>query len=242
MVELRKELLVSMCVPLCRRAGIRLANALTLASPYQRDIDVLHWSNAFATRTYWLLGALAVAACAEPTAPLEPTFAYTCDTTVGPNLGEDQQALLNSLPRRGRLTIDDEWADIARQVPGGWGGYFFDLEDGTYTTYLVDPSKRDEATAALLDFGIDIRQARVKQGLWDFAQLYDWDRYIRIRLNESFALQFPSKSINRALNRLVYGAPDVDTGDSLGTFLSSLALPCDLLVIRLEPPIIVVGA
>jgi hypothetical protein len=128
------------------------------------------------------------------------------------------------------------FADIARKVPGGWGGYFF--EDGIYTTYLVDPSKREEATAALLEFGIYIRPGRVKQGLWNFAQLYDWKLYIYAQ--SSGAPKFISTNIDQALNRVVFGVPNAETGDSLATFFSSLALPCDLLVIELGS--IVVGA
>ena len=175
-------------------------------------------------------------ACADPTAPLEPTFAYTCDPTLGPNR---TQARLQPLRTRTRTlrSSDQVFADITRKVPGGWGGYFFDFEDGTYTTYLVDPSKAVEATAALLELGIHIRQARVKQGLWDFAQLYDWQLYIYA---ESGAPQYISTNIDQALNRVVFGVKDVATGDSLATFFSSLVLPCDLLVIELAS--IMVGA
>jgi len=189
------------------------------------------------TRTCWLLGTLAVAACAEPTAPLEHTFTYACDSTVGPNLTKPRLYPLRTQARSLR-TSDEVFADIARKVPGGWGGYFFDFDDWTYGTYLVDPSKHAEATTALLEFGIDIRQMRVKQGRWDFAQLYDWKLYIYA--HSSGAPRFVSTNINEALNRLVFGVADVATGDSLAAFFSSLALPCDLLVIELGS--IVVGA
>jgi hypothetical protein len=113
-------------------------------------------------------------------------------------------------------------------VPGGWGGYFF--QDGVFVTYLVDTTKVAEATAALFDFGIHIRGAQVRQGRWDFAQLYDWKLHIYA---QSGAPRFISTDIDEVRNRLVFGVEDVAAGDSLATFFSSLALPCDLLVIEL---------
>ena len=64
-------------------------------------------------------------------------------------------------------TVDDLWAEVARQVPGGWGGLF--LSEGQATIYLVEPEKRAEATAALYELGIgqpllDVRDARVIKG------------------------------------------------------------------------------
>jgi hypothetical protein len=50
------------------------------------------------------------------------------------------------------MTIDDQWAAIARQVPGGWGGVW--LVDAQPTIFLVHPDRRDEAVA--LDLPCDL--------------------------------------------------------------------------------------
>lgn len=123
----------------------------------------------------WVLVAALGLACSEAAGPGD------CDPTApGPSIA---QARLDSVPPRPTepRTVDDEWAAIARQVPGGWGGLF--LENQIPTIYLVDPSKREEAIEVLIALGIgggelfDLREARVRQGRWDFAQLYDWRWY-----------------------------------------------------------------
>ena len=172
--------------------------------------------------------------------------AFECDPLAGPNLGPAQQARVDSLQARvdslppGRIrTRDEEWADIARQVPGGWGGVF--LDDGTLTIYLVDPTRRSEATAALYALGVgqptyDIRQSRVKQGRWDFAQLYDWKRYIQLHIGGVTGLG--SMFINEGRNRLEYWVLDLGVGQELAAQFESLALPCGLVNITLGGAIV----
>jgi len=167
-----------------------------------------------------------VFACADATAP-PAVFSYTCDPSVGRDLG----ARLDSLPGNGRRNIDDEWADIARQVPGGWGGVF--LDEGQWVMYLVDTTKYDEAVVALNETELfsyyDFSQFVVRQGLWDFAQLHDWKVYIVTRGVWPDGLI--SSTIDVARNRLVYGVL-ADQGHIVEDFFSSLNLPCDLLLLE----------
>jgi hypothetical protein len=133
-------------------------------------------------------------------------------------------------------TIDDQWAEIARQVPGGWGGFY--LLNGQPTIYLVHPERRDEAVAALYAFGVgqpgfDVRLSAVLRGRWDFAQLYDWYRYINVQARTVGGLYFTD--IDEAQNRLHYG---VDSGAvrQFEAFLQALDLPCDLLTVEATEP------
>jgi hypothetical protein len=143
-----------------------------------------------------------------------PAPSTSCDpTSPGPSLAEDIRA---SLPPSDPLARDAQWADIARQVPGGWAGIFLD-GSGTLTMYLVDPSQEAEAKAALYALGVglprDIRQARVIQGRWDFTQLFDWYRYIQLHIDFSNGLSFTD--IDEAHNRLHYGVVSSDAMASL---------------------------
>jgi hypothetical protein len=79
----------------------------------------------------------------------------------------------------------------------------------------------------------DIRSAEVRQGRWDFAQLYDWYRYISVRIDTVNGLYFTD--IDEERNRLVYGVDSTAKGE-LDAFVATLNLPCDLVVITVTRP------
>ena len=173
-------------------------------------------------------------ACGEPVAPpVAPpvVFSFTCDPAAGPDPNEAQQAVLDSVPRYGRRGHDEEMVDVARQVPGGWGG--FTREDGQPAMYLVDTTKYSEAVATLNDTDLfrtyDFSRFRVKRGLWGFAQLYDWKRYIVLHGDWPDGLM--STDIDEGANRLVYGVHP-EKAHGVEEFFSSLHLPCDLLLLE----------
>lgn len=166
------------------------------------------------------VAVVGLAACSDPTgAACGPARSLDPALRIAPVTG-------------GFRTIDDEAADIARQVPGGWGGLF--LQNGTPVIYLVQPERRDEAVAALHALGvggptIDVRQAQVLQGRWDFAQLYDWYRWINGTMPYPPGLVYTD--IDEVTNRLGYGV--LASGrDSLVALLATLDLPCDLVTIE----------
>ena len=128
---------------------------------------------------------------------------------------------------------------MARQVPGGWGGVFL-VSNNTLMIYLVEPTKETEAKTALFSFGVglprDIRTAQVKKGRWDFAQLFDWYRYIQPHINFSNGVSFTD--IDEARNRLLYGMVNADAKASLEASMQSLNLPCELVIIEVTGPIV----
>lgn len=163
-----------------------------------------------------------------------------CSDAVGGDSCSAARSLDASLrlpPVTGAQTVDDEWAAIARQVPGGWGGAF--LVNNQITIYLVHPEARDQAVAALWGFGIgrpqyDVHTATVLQGRWDFAQLYDWYRYVNVGAWTIEGLYY--SGINRGTNRLVYGA-DPSAMARFDSFLQGLDLPCDLVTVEAAGPV-----
>jgi hypothetical protein len=106
--------------------------------------------------------------------------------------------------------------------------------------YLVDPTKEGEAKAALFALGVglprDIRQARVIKGRWDFAQLFDWYRYIQPHIDFSNGISFTD--IDEARNRLVYGMVSAASKTSLEASFQSLSLPCELVIIEATGPVV----
>jgi len=158
-------------------------------------------------------------ACSHPTEPSSCGDARSLDPAL-------------RLPPATTLTIDDQWAALARQVPGGWGGFLLDSA-GRPTVYLVHPDRRQEALAALYADGVglplyDIRTSQVWQGRWDFAQLYDWYRYINVRAWTVAGLYWTD--IDEARNRLAYGVDTTAKAD-FESLLATLDLPCDLVTV-----------
>lgn len=174
--------------------------------------------------------AFAVAGCGDLAAPENarsiwefPYVGAPCDlTSPGPALSALQR---DSLPGPGRhITMDDRNAEIARQAPGGWGGTF--EKDGRLTIYLVHPELASEALSALNGLGASVGfRPVILKGRWDFAQLYDWYRYLVIRGVWIDGVWM--SDIQEATNRLEYGV----TPAALPEFadrLTALGVPCGL--------------
>lgn len=103
------------------------------------------------------------------------------DEPTSPNAPPDASRLASARSNPAAIiTIDDAFARLADEVPGGFGG-FFTSQDGRLSIYLVDVSQRDAAIAALIaavrDPGVRRDLARgvnVRQGRFDYRQLMRW--------------------------------------------------------------------
>lgn len=130
---------------------------------------------------------------------------------------------------------DGRWARIARRVPGGWGGGMF-LDQGVPTMYLVDLSKRSEAIAALNTDGSDGypggANPRFRKGRWSYDQLYDWYRYLNLRLSIP---EISGTDIDEAKNRLAYGVASEAGIRAFEARLVELQVPCFLVAVQLRP-------
>lgn len=168
------------------------------------------------------------AACSDPMGPPP-----VCDPDgPGPSIAGARRDSVPP-PPTGRHNLNDEWADIARQVPGGWGGAF--LVNGQFTMYLVQPDRREKAIAALISLGFGntaVRGAEVWQGRWDFAQLYDWRRYINLTVGWREGLVF--SDLDEFQNRIVFGVRGAEAAGSVEALLDALHLPCELVVLEVE--------
>ena len=185
-----------------------------------------------------LAAAATVCSSGEPTAPLEEPSLEPRWASLGKDCPADAPATVSEVaaPRQGGVaTVDDAWAAIARRVPGGWGGFFY--ENGWPTIYLVDPARRKEAISALKAEGIPVTPSTaVKQGRWDFAQLYDWYRWV---LPAVWAVEGVSfTDIQEGRNRLEFGAVDEETRTRLEAALAELDLPCVLVWIEIRGSVV----
>ena len=160
-----------------------------------------------------------------------PFLGAPCDLSApGPSL-EPYRG--DSIPvRQGHETVDDRWAAIARQAPGGWGGVFY--VDGRLTIYLVRPEEAEDAIPVLNSLGARVGlQPDVLRGRWDFAQMYDWNRYIAHRGLWMVDGVYGS-SIDEKMNRLHYRVTP-ESLPSLAQFLTDLRVPCGLVIADVAP-------
>ncbi len=195
--------------------------------------------------------ALIPVACSDPAAPGDPTEPDEWLGATWADLGRacpaDAPAFSLSEAARDSVpildhelgTMDALWAGFAREVPGGWGGLFY--KDGRLTMYLVDPDQQDEATASLArlfegstwaGYAPQLASARILEGRWDFAQLFDWYRYINQYIWEVDGVTF--SDIQEAANRIEYGAEDEDALRRATEALAALDLPCFLVALQIR--------
>jgi hypothetical protein len=204
----------------------------------------------FTTLIALLAGLAACSSTTENTGGLSPTVvpAGAADPAwvpLGKTCTPESPVLAVTGARRDSLpafthgpsrTVDDDWADAARVVPGGWGGLI--LESGTPVIFLVDTTQRDLALASLRDRGIgsglNMSQARVRPGRWDFAQLADWFRYLQAPIESLPGLR--SADIQEARNRLEYGVNSAATSQQLAQLLAARNVPCYLVAVTVVGP------
>lgn len=188
-----------------------------------------------------MLGACHSATEARPIDPIpagatDPSW-LVLDRTCSPDapvevLSAAQRATLPPFSHGSQRVSDDDWADAARVVPGGWGGSYLDHDTGT--VFLVDPTKRDVALAALAARGLvpaplGLATVRVRRGRWDFAQLADWFGFLRGHLPAMTATF--SADIQETRNRLEYTVSNAADRAALEAAFRPLHLPCYLVAI-----------
>lgn len=132
-------------------------------------------------------------------------------------------------PRTMRMVGDDRWAELARTVPGGFAGIFY---DSTHTPILLltQPAQAAAAHRALAGKIELPPDAVVRRARWDFAQLVDWFNYLLPRLSVGGITADKDESINR----IRLSVTSLAARDSVIRDLAALPLPCDLVVVDLR--------
>lgn len=134
-------------------------------------------------------------------------------------------------PRTGMMRPDDQWADIAARVPGGFAGIVY--RDGKPVLMLTRPEEAEAARDSLtplLPSRFPVRTAIVEPARWDFAQLVDWFNYLVQRTSLwSLGVTFGDKS--ELDNRIKFGVRDTASLVRVRAVLDSVPIPCDLVML-----------
>ena len=137
-------------------------------------------------------------------------------------------------PRTGAMHPDDQWADLAARVPGGFAGILFDEDGQTPIIMLTRPEEAAQAKAALaaqLPSRFPIRSAIPRPARWDFAQLVDWYNYLMPKVFRG-GVVLGDKS--EGANRIVFGVVADSTRRRVVRELNALDIPCDLVHLEIR--------
>ena len=183
--------------------------------------------------------ALLGLACAHPSpGPRWAPLGRSCPADApAVELPAAQRDSLGGLVPESRATSDDRWAEAARELPGGFAGKIL---EGGLVVFLVDTTQRDAALAALAARGglegMDPKRVRVRKVRWNFAQLYDWYRYLGLHVWS--ASDLVTSDIDEAHNSITYGVKDEPSRRRLERLLAELRPPppCFLVAIEVVGP------
>ena len=121
-------------------------------------------------------------------------------------------------------TIDDLFAEVAKQVPA-FGGMFIDSQ-GHLSVYLLDPTQKAAAESAIASiFGKDripVNGILVLQGQYGFLQLKEWfDRANALLAISGVTLV----DIDESKNRLKIGLENIEARSRVGQALVRINVP-----------------
>ena len=131
------------------------------------------------------------------------------------------------------VTYDELLADIAVEVPG-FGGFYVD-EAGALNVWLVDAAQRVQAETVLgarfeegkIGFGLGekLSQMVVRNGSYDFLELYAWRSQVRQMIGTITGAT--SLSIDEVQNVIRIGASNLVVGDQIIERIRELGIPDD---------------
>jgi hypothetical protein len=100
--------------------------------------------------------------------------------------------------------------------------------------WLVDTTQKEAAVAALRQAGLNSPPRHVRRARWNYAQIYDWFRYIHSHLRNVGVNLWAIDEFN---NRILYGVLDEAAGHELDRQLKTMHIPCFLVAIEVIGPI-----
>ena len=185
---------------------------------------------------------LVVNACRSAT-DLPPVPAFDASprfTCVSSDAAVDAPAPFKGIQPSGLRVPDDNWAELARTLPGGFAGIY--LENGKLVVNFVDPEAGKAALTEISQSSTvgptdktlwgrpDLRSVR-----WSFAQLYDWSYYV-LSLHQFAGVT--ATAIDEKRNAVLYGFIDETARSVFIDAMNAAKVPCTLVLTELRLPAI----
>lgn len=166
------------------------------------------------------------------TSPDRPVRVRSCS---GPATSLPDSVAAALPARTGQMTPDDQWADLATRVPGGFAGVLY--EGGQPVIMFTHPESADVAKPEIAQKipEFPVLNATVRRVRWDFAQLVNWYNYLNPRVFGPSEMVSSDK--DEGLNRISFGVTNEGARAVLVKSLLALNVPCDLVVVEITSPI-----
>jgi hypothetical protein len=182
-----------------------------------------------------LAGAVLLAGCHDDPSPAEPETKSSAQRAAAGS---------QSFSHRPR-TLNDEFANFARELPG-FGGLFIEPtgeNTGIVTVYLTDPTQAAAARAPIAAFLARIgkrywseqarSQVRVLRGQYDFAQLEGW--YAQIISNVPLP-GLTLSDVDERRNRIVIRVRDLAVRERVLAAIVAVGIPSGAVVVEQGSP------
>lgn len=191
------------------------------------------------------LGLVGLAPACAPRPEPQPPPPPQAPTSAGREAPDPPPAS----PRR-PYTIDDRFADLARAVPGGFGGLW--LQGDVLHVNLVDLSREAEARAALKErlrgeFGpgaggqrgrVELDRIVFHQGRYDYVQLTAW--YARLPAGLGYEGVITT-DIDERRNRIVVGVESAAAAERVRRRVAELGIPAEAVLVERGEPVRIRG-
>ncbi len=168
--------------------------------------------------------------------------AFLTSCVDSPNGPEEPSAARGSLqakvsPRPLPITLDEEFMQMAEQVPG-FGGLYDDPESDETFVYLRDPMRDGDARVVVDNYLVRTaaagRRLRILAGSYDFRDLVRWRQAVERTLPAVLTLT----DADEVTNRVVIGVRDATGVQTVRASLPRLGVPDAAVTIEVRAPVV----
>lgn len=170
-------------------------------------------------------------------------LSVSCDSNTTAVEQEDFSMDSNSIEQVESLSLDDYYANIAKEVPGFGGMY---LEEGNLNMYFLEGSAKTGAATYQKVLGIMNQEANVpeyiqtaspqiRRGDYDFIELRDWKNALKSKLRGE-GMVFIDADERR--NRVRVGITESLATSRISSMLADLGIPEGAVITEITDPIV----
>jgi hypothetical protein len=164
-----------------------------------------------------------------------------CDSFESPAGSEPGDATANRVPQQAVVTLDDEYARVARAEVPGFAGFYLE-SDGTPVIQLKDPTQRGAAERYLahqlaaarrgLRLGNASERPVFRTAAYDFAELKGWSNQVHGLLSRGDVYTI---DVDEVGNRVRVGVRDAAAVNAVRAQGAKMGIPAAALYVETQP-------